>query len=192
MKPWTEWIINVKISFSNESNKLPMICLSERLVAWIRETPGSCGALISPPWVIESCTVLTLWSWWLREPEPDRSPESGSSGSATGPQNKPILCDLCPGNRVTANPQLSNLEALISIYLEQWMLRANERLAVLFFSFTLFCFICCLPLTLLHLFLAFRVNKSRLPKDTSSTLNILKCWAHKNLLLLDSFPPAKS
>lgn len=48
MQPWTEWIINVKISFS-ESNKLPMICLSERLVAWIRETPGSRGTLSSPP-----------------------------------------------------------------------------------------------------------------------------------------------
>lgn len=93
MKPWTEWIINVKIPFTSESNKLPMICLSERLVVWIRKTPGSRGALSPPPWVIESCTILTLW--WLREHEPDWSPESGSLRSVAGPHSNHILCDLC-------------------------------------------------------------------------------------------------
>lgn len=76
MQPRTEWIINVKISFSTESNKLPMIWLSERLVVWIRETRG-CRALSSPPQVIDSCAVLTFWWWWLRELGPDLSTDSG-------------------------------------------------------------------------------------------------------------------
>lgn len=110
MQLWTEWIINVKISFSTQSNKLPMIWLSERLVAWIRETPGSHGAMSSPPWVIDSSTLSTFWSWWLREPGPDWSPESGSSRWVTGPHSKPILCDLCPQHRAVVNPHLSDLE----------------------------------------------------------------------------------
>lgn len=39
-----EWIINVKICFSTELNKLSMIWLSERLLAWVREADGSRGA----------------------------------------------------------------------------------------------------------------------------------------------------
>ena len=60
MQPRTEWIINVKISFPTESNKLPMIWLSERLVGRIRETPGSRGGMSSLPRVIDSCAVSTF------------------------------------------------------------------------------------------------------------------------------------
>lgn len=149
MQPWTEWIINVKISFSAESNKLPMIWLSERLVAWIRKTPRSRGAISSPPWVIDSCTVLTFWWWWLREPEPDWSPDSASLEWATGPHSKPILGDLCPEHGVVVDPQLSDLEILIAVLMWNSGCWEKGSLDCCFFCFSVasFCLFCCLALS---------------------------------------------
>lgn len=150
MQPWTDWIINVKITFSTESNKLPMIWLSERFVARIRETPGSRGAMSYPPWVIDSCTVLTFWSWCLREPGPVWSTESVSSGWVPGPHSELILGDLCPEHRAVVNPQLSDLEILIAVLM--WNSGCWELLkGWLEWCFLLFLFCFLLPLSLLCL-----------------------------------------
>lgn len=123
-----------------------MICLSERLVARIRETPGSSSPMSSPLLVIDSCTVSTFWLWWLREPGPDWSPESGSSGWVTGPHSKPVLGDLCPERETVVNPLLSDLETTDHcIDVEQWRLRAAEGPTGLFLFHFLFA---CLPVLL--------------------------------------------
>lgn len=69
MPPRTECIINGKICFSTELNKLPMIWLSERWLAWIREANGSHGGRYSPT-AVDSWTLSTVgWLWW-RKPGP--------------------------------------------------------------------------------------------------------------------------
>lgn len=180
MAVWTEWIINVKIFFSAESNKLPMIWLSERLVGWIRETLGSHGAMSSPPWVIDSCTVSTFWSWWLREPGPDWSPESGSSGWVAGPHSKPIQGDLCPECRAVVNPQLSDLKNTDHcIDVEQWMLRAAEGPAGLVFLLLL----CCFLLLPFSVFLTLSVTMWLLQGSQASKTT---CWVRKKHKKLSS------
>lgn len=105
MQPRTEWIINVKISFPTESNKLPMIWLSERLVGRIRETPGSRGGMSSPPRVIDSCAVSTFLVVVIKGARARHGARSlAPSGRVTGPHRKPILGDLCPEHRAVVNP----------------------------------------------------------------------------------------
>lgn len=99
----TEWIINVKICFSTEVNKLSMIRLSERLLAWIRKANGSRGAGNSPR-VIDSWMLLTVGSLWLRKPGPEWSPESGSLGG--GGSSQAFQGHPCPERGAVDNPRL--------------------------------------------------------------------------------------
>lgn len=148
-----------------------MIWLSERLVVWIRKTSRSHGAKSSHPWVIDLCTVLTFWSWWLRKPGPVWSPESGSSGWLSGPHSKLILGDPCPEHRAVVNSQLGDLEILIVILM--WNSRCWERLnAQLSFSLLfLYYFIVLLPCIFLFLSLAFM--KWRLEKQSVCAENTM-------------------
>lgn len=113
-----------------------MIWLSERLVARIRETPGSCGGMSSPPRVIDSCAVSTFLVVVIKGARARHGARSlAPSGRVTGPHRKPILGDLCPEHRAVVNPQLSDLESTDRfIDAEQWMLRATEEPTGLVFS----------------------------------------------------------
>lgn len=144
MQPRTEWIINVKISFPTESNKLPMIWLSERLVGRIRETPGSRGGMSSPPRVIDSCAVSTFLVVVIKGARARHGARSlAPSGRVTGPHRKPILGDLCPEHRAVVNPPSSVIwKILIALLMRNsgcWELPKSRLDRCFFFSVAYFC-----------------------------------------------------
>lgn len=84
-----------------------MICLSERLVGRIRETPGSSSPVSSPLLVIDSRTVLVVM---IKGARARLEPRVWLLGWVTGPHSKPVLGDLCPERETVVNPLLSDLE----------------------------------------------------------------------------------
>lgn len=128
MQPRTKWVLNVKIYFSSEFNKLPLIWLSEWLVVWLSETTGL-RVTRSSLCLIDSWFVLTFVFLWLR---PDWSPESGSLGWVTVPHSKGHQ----PPEQLS---DLLNTDHCIDV--EQWMLSTTQwRAAWDFFSFG--CLVC--------------------------------------------------